>query len=118
MRDKKLYAPVLGIRSPWKVADVELPVGMGEVKFLLCRRLERCPRWPRKAVPKSCILQLLNADIGPDPNNNPDLRGRPGALRQRPDPPRCRRDRSPAPAAAEGIGDLGTANSVFRGGRR
>jgi hypothetical protein len=56
MRDKELYASVLGIRSPWKVADVELPVGKGEVKFLLRRRLERCRRWPRKAVPKSYIL--------------------------------------------------------------
>lgn len=32
MRDKELYTQILGIRSPWQVADVELSVGAGEVK--------------------------------------------------------------------------------------
>lgn len=32
MRDKELYKQILGIRSPWQVADVELSVGAGEVK--------------------------------------------------------------------------------------
>ena len=32
MRDKDLYTQILGIRSPWQVADVELSVEAGEVK--------------------------------------------------------------------------------------
>jgi transposase len=32
MRDKELYAQILGIRSPWQVADVELLPSAGEVK--------------------------------------------------------------------------------------
>lgn len=32
MRDKDLYAQILGIRSPWHVTDVELNVAAGEVK--------------------------------------------------------------------------------------
>ncbi len=32
MRDKELYTQILGIRSPWQVADVELSVEAGEVK--------------------------------------------------------------------------------------
>jgi transposase len=35
MRDKELYTQILGIRSPWKVADVELSVGAGEVKVFV-----------------------------------------------------------------------------------
>jgi transposase len=35
MRDKELYTQVLGIRSPWKVADVELSVVAGEVKVFV-----------------------------------------------------------------------------------
>jgi len=31
MRDKDLYAQILGIKSPWQVADVELSVSNGEV---------------------------------------------------------------------------------------
>lgn len=31
MRDKDLYAQILGIKSPWQVADVELDVSKGEV---------------------------------------------------------------------------------------
>ena len=31
MRDKDLYAQILGIKSPWQVADVELSVSKGEV---------------------------------------------------------------------------------------
>ena len=31
MRDKDLYAQILGIKSPWQVADVELNVSKGEV---------------------------------------------------------------------------------------
>jgi transposase len=32
MRDKDLYAQILGIGSPWRVADVELALGSGQVK--------------------------------------------------------------------------------------
>ncbi len=32
MRDKELYAQILGIRSPWQVADVEVLATAGEVK--------------------------------------------------------------------------------------
>ena len=35
MRDKELYRQILGIRSPWKVADVELSLGAGEVKVFV-----------------------------------------------------------------------------------
>lgn len=35
MRDKELYTQILGIRSPWKVADVELSVSAGEVKVIV-----------------------------------------------------------------------------------
>ena len=31
MRDKDLYAQILGIKSPWQVTDVELNVSKGEV---------------------------------------------------------------------------------------
>jgi transposase len=32
MRDKDLYAKILGIESPWAVTDVDLSVEDGEVK--------------------------------------------------------------------------------------
>jgi transposase len=32
MRDRDLYAQIPGIRSPWRVADVELALGSGQVK--------------------------------------------------------------------------------------
>jgi len=35
MRDKELYTQILGIRSPWKVADVELSVEDGEIKVIV-----------------------------------------------------------------------------------
>jgi transposase len=35
MRDKELYTQILGIRSPWRVADVELSVRSGEVKVMV-----------------------------------------------------------------------------------
>ncbi|MEJ2621200.1 MAG: transposase family protein [Candidatus Thiodiazotropha sp.] len=31
MRDKDLYAQILGIKTPWQVSDVELDVSSGEV---------------------------------------------------------------------------------------
>jgi transposase len=31
MRDKELYAQILGIKSPWQVADVDLALAKGEV---------------------------------------------------------------------------------------
>ena len=34
MRDKELYTQILGIRSPWQVAEVELSVEAGEVKVI------------------------------------------------------------------------------------
>ena len=47
MRDKELYRQILGIRSPWKVADVELSVGAGEVKVIVEQEPgaeQRCPK--------------------------------------------------------------------------
>jgi len=35
MRDKELYAQILGIRSPWQVVDVELSSDEGEVKVFV-----------------------------------------------------------------------------------
>jgi transposase len=35
MRDKGLYTQILGIRSPWRVADVELSVRASEVKVIV-----------------------------------------------------------------------------------
>ncbi|OQX37735.1 MAG: transposase, partial [Candidatus Sedimenticola endophacoides] len=31
MRDKELYAQILGIESPWQVSDVDLSMSDGEV---------------------------------------------------------------------------------------
>jgi len=47
MRDKELYTQILGIRSPWQVADVELSVEAGEVKVYVERTPgaeQRCPK--------------------------------------------------------------------------
>ncbi|HSH28748.1 MAG TPA: ISL3 family transposase [Thiohalobacter sp.] len=47
MRDKELYTQILGIRSPWQVADVELSVDAGEVKVYVERTPgteQRCPK--------------------------------------------------------------------------
>lgn len=35
MKDKELYAQILGIRSPWQVVDVELSVSTGEVRVFV-----------------------------------------------------------------------------------
>jgi transposase len=46
MRDKELYTQILGIRSPWRVADVELSVSAGEVKVVVEQEAgseRRCP---------------------------------------------------------------------------
>ncbi len=46
MRDKDLYAQTLGIRSPWKVADVELNVSANEVRVIVEQESEAeqvCP---------------------------------------------------------------------------
>jgi transposase len=47
MRDKDLYTQILGITPPWKVTDVELSVGSGEVKVFIEQRsgtVHSCPR--------------------------------------------------------------------------
>lgn len=47
MRDKELYTQILGIRSPWQVADIELSVEAGEVKVYVERAPgteRRCPK--------------------------------------------------------------------------
>ena len=47
MRDKDLYTQILGIRSPWKVTDVDLSVDSGEVKVFIELRsgtVHQCPR--------------------------------------------------------------------------
>lgn len=47
MRDKELYTQILGIRSPWQVADVELSLEAGEVKVFVEREpgaQQRCPQ--------------------------------------------------------------------------
>ena len=35
MRDKDLYTQILGIQSPWRVADVELTLAEGEIKVFV-----------------------------------------------------------------------------------
>jgi hypothetical protein len=35
MRDKELYAQILGIKSPWQVSDEELNVSSGEVTVIV-----------------------------------------------------------------------------------
>ena len=47
MRDKELYTQILGIRTPWQVADVELSVEAGEVKVYVEQAPgaeQRCPK--------------------------------------------------------------------------
>ena len=47
MRDKDLYTQILGIRSPWKVTDVDLSVDSGEVKVFIEQRsgtVHQCPK--------------------------------------------------------------------------
>ena len=47
MRDKDLYTQILGITPPWKVTDVELSVGSGEVKVFIEQRsgtVHQCPK--------------------------------------------------------------------------
>jgi transposase len=47
MRDKDLYTQILGITPPWKVTDVELSVGSGEVKVFIEQRsgtVHPCPK--------------------------------------------------------------------------
>ena len=45
MRDKDLYAKILGIESPWKVTEVELALDKGEVLVRLVNGEKRpaCP---------------------------------------------------------------------------
>ena len=46
MRDRKLYAQILGIQSPWKVKDVELKLEGGEVRVTVVHAAAaslRCP---------------------------------------------------------------------------
>ena len=38
MRDKELYAQILGIESPWKVTDVDLALSGGEVKIHVAQK--------------------------------------------------------------------------------
>ena len=47
MRDKELYTQILGIRSPWKVSEVELALEDGEVKVFVEQEAgaeQRCPK--------------------------------------------------------------------------
>ena len=52
MRDKELYTQILGIRSPWQVADVGLSVEAGEVKVYVEQGpgAERRCWWPMYKV--------------------------------------------------------------------
>jgi transposase len=45
MRDRDLYAKILGIESPWKVVDVELDTGVGRVEVHIrhCDDILKCP---------------------------------------------------------------------------
>jgi transposase len=43
MRDRDLYAKILGIEPPWGVVDVELDVAEGQVRVHLTNELERPP---------------------------------------------------------------------------
>jgi len=40
MKDKDLYAQILGIESPWKASDIELDLSAGEWPSMLSRRKE------------------------------------------------------------------------------
>jgi hypothetical protein len=40
MRDKALYTQLLGIRSPWKVPEVELALEDGEAKVFVVQEAE------------------------------------------------------------------------------
>ena len=47
MRDKELYTQILGIRSPWKVSEVELALEDGEVKVFVEQEVgaeQHCPK--------------------------------------------------------------------------
>jgi hypothetical protein len=44
MRDKDLYAQILGIKSPWQVSSVELALSEGEVTVHV--EHEKNARWP------------------------------------------------------------------------
>ena len=47
MRDKELYTQILGIRSPWKVSEVELALEDGEVKVFVEQEAgaeQHCPK--------------------------------------------------------------------------
>ena len=56
MRDKDLYAQILGIKSPWQVADVELNVSKGEVTVQV----------EQEAGAKSCCPSCGKASPGYD----------------------------------------------------
>ncbi len=52
MRDKELYAHILGIRSPWKVSGVDLDVAGGEVTVQVEQEAgvrSRCPACGRES---------------------------------------------------------------------
>ena len=52
MRDKELYTTILGIRSPWKVADVDLSAKAEEVRVLI--GLEAGTRLPCPKCGEAC----------------------------------------------------------------
>ena len=56
MRDKDLYAQILGIKSPWQVVDVELSVSKGEVTVQV----------EQEAGAKSCCPSCGKASPGYD----------------------------------------------------
>jgi transposase len=51
MRDKKLYTQILGIRSPWKVTDVELSVEAGEIKVIVEQKANVAQHCPKCGAP-------------------------------------------------------------------
>lgn len=51
MRDKELYTQILGIRSPWKVTDVELSVEAGEIKVIVEQRANVAQHCPKCGAP-------------------------------------------------------------------
>ena len=57
MRDKDLYAQILGIKSPWQVAAVELSVSEGEVTVVTDQLMEP-PMFALKAPRRSAISAL------------------------------------------------------------
>jgi transposase len=68
MRDRDLYAQILGITSPWHVSDVRLDVPAGKVEVIVEHRGQACCPQCGKSCPgyDSRPLQGRLRTRGPD----------------------------------------------------